>query len=228
MPDKIRTLQQLPDNTFIDEEGKAHTPPLNWIFLPAGDAGVTRKVTASGVYWRIQKKKGRKVFSLGVWAPSEKIENAIRLTEQQRNDTGYQKKLDQLRQQRAKKQKIYEDDFLEAVKKYLNFHNRYSDIEHKIAVMVTVHATPVGSGTVARTATIPLEQRAAKAVIAWLRHNTTAYDDMKIARKKGARREVRRELAAISTTILNKYRAGEEIDDNCPIYKSTLAIDSNY
>lgn len=54
------------------------------------------------------------------------------------------------------------------------------------------HAVPVGSGTVARTQLIPLEQRAEAAVIAWMRHQTTAYDRMSIARIKGERREVRR------------------------------------
>jgi Fe-S cluster biosynthesis and repair protein YggX len=48
--------------------------------------------------------------------------------------------------------------------------------------LVTAHATPVGSGTVARTERIPLEQRAESAVIAWMRHQTTAYDSMKIAK----------------------------------------------
>lgn len=53
---------------------------------------------------------------------------------------------------------------------------------------MTAHATPVGSGTVARTSRIPIERRAEAAVIAWLRHQTTAYDDMKIPRVKGRRR----------------------------------------
>jgi len=47
---------------------------------------------------------------------------------------------------------------------------------------VSQHATPVGSGTVARTERIPIQQRAESAVIAWMRHQTTAYDNMKIAR----------------------------------------------
>ncbi|MEZ6128720.1 MAG: DUF2293 domain-containing protein [Planctomycetaceae bacterium] len=49
-----------------------------------------------------------------------------------------------------------------------------------MATAITAHATPVGSGTVARTQRIPVEQRAESAVIAWMRHQTTAYDHMKI------------------------------------------------
>jgi hypothetical protein len=71
---------------------------------------------------------------------------------------------------------------------------------------VTEHATPVGSGTVARTERIPLERRAEAAVIAWMRHQTTAYDSMKIARVRGERREVRRELATISRAVLDLHR----------------------
>jgi hypothetical protein len=45
-------------------------------------------------------------------------------------------------------------------------------------VVVTTHAAPVGSGTVARTERIPIERRAEAAVIAWMRHQTTAYDNL--------------------------------------------------
>ena len=75
-----------------------------------------------------------------------------------------------------------------------------------MARQVTAHATPVGSGTVARTKRIPIERRAESAVIAWMRHQTTAYDRMAIPRVAGKRREVRRELATISRAILDLHR----------------------
>ena len=68
---------------------------------------------------------------------------------------------------------------------------------------VADHATPVGSGTVARTKRIPVERRAEAAVIAWMRHQTTAYDSMPIPRVKGKRREVRRLLAQRSKELLD-------------------------
>jgi len=86
---------------------------------------------------------------------------------------------------------------------------------------VTTHATPVGSGTVARTQRIPIEQRAESAVIAWMRHQTTAYDHMKIERVKGKRREVRRLLAEQSRRLLQAYRAGTVVDAaSCPLQKA--------
>ena len=100
-----------------------------------------------------------------------------------------------------------------AVRGFLSFDGRYRDIEEKIAAAVTAHATPVGSGTVARTERIPIEQRAESAVIAWLRHQTTAYDTMTIPRVKGKRREVRRMLAAHSRRLLDAYRTGRDVTD---------------
>ena len=83
---------------------------------------------------------------------------------------------------------------------------------------VTQHATPVGSGTVARTQRIPIEQRAESAVIAWMRHQTTAYDQMKIPRADGKRREVRRMLAEKTRKLLLRYRGGTAIDPKtCPL-----------
>jgi hypothetical protein len=74
---------------------------------------------------------------------------------------------------------------------------------------------------VARTERIPIEQRAESAVIAWMRHQTTAYDDLKIARVKGKRREVRRELAEQSRLLLNDYRRGHSVDKTrCPLRKA--------
>jgi hypothetical protein len=80
-----------------------------------------------------------------------------------------------------------------------------------LAAAIAQHATPVGSGTVARTERIPIERRAEAAVIAWLRHQTTAYDELKIPRVKGKRREVRRMLAEQSRRLLEKYRRGEPV-----------------
>ena len=80
------------------------------------------------------------------------------------------------------------------------------------------HALPGGSGTVARTQRIPIEQRAEAATIVWMRHQTAAYDKMAIPREKGKRREVRRMLAKKSKQLLDRYRrAGEVRVGECPL-----------
>ena len=105
-----------------------------------------------------------------------------------------------------------------AVVDFLAFHGRHAVLAATLARRVTAHATPVGSGTVARTQRIPVEERAEAAVIAWLRHQTTAYDHMHIPREKGARREARRRLAEQSRKLLEKYRRGDDVDAAaCPL-----------
>ena len=89
---------------------------------------------------------------------------------------------------------------------FLRFAPTHAALGRALAAAVTAHATPVGSGTVARTKRIGVDQRAEAAVIAWMRHQTTAYDTMKIARVKGERRAVRRELADIARRVLDAHR----------------------
>ncbi|MEI6686791.1 MAG: DUF2293 domain-containing protein, partial [Planctomycetota bacterium] len=62
---------------------------------------------------------------------------------------------------------------------------------------------------------IPVERRAEAAVIAWMRHQTTAYDSMSIAKIKGERREVRRMLAQRSKSLLARYRKEESGSEAC-------------
>jgi hypothetical protein len=102
----------------------------------------------------------------------------------------------------------YVEDFYEAVLTFLAFHPNHADIAARFARAVADHATPVGSGTVARTKRIPVERRAEAAVVAWMRHQTTAYESMKIPRIKGKRREVRRMLAQRSQELLGWCRRG--------------------
>ena len=94
------------------------------------------------------------------------------------------------------------------------------DLAGRLARALTDHATPIGSGTVARTKRIPVEKRAEAAVIAWMRHQTTGYDGMAIPRVKGKRREVRRMLARRSQELLARYRHGEPVPEGCPLSKA--------
>ncbi len=121
---------------------------------------------------------------------------------------------------RDKAQAEYVDDFHGAVLGYLAFHADYAVLAEQMARAVADHATPVGSGTVARTKRIPIEQRAEAAVIAWMRHQTTGYDGMVVPRVKGKRREVRRQLAAQSKHLLARYRSGEANGEECPLQRA--------
>jgi len=208
------------NGNLIGEKGETLVPPSSWAFLPAGDAGITRKVTAKGVFWRVEIKMGRRTISQGIWAPTSTITlaqeevNATRITDE------YKKKRVSEINRRDKKQELYDVEFCKAVEVYLGFDEIYKPIEKKLARAVTDHAIPVGSGTVARTQMIPIEKRAAHAVIAWMRHQTTDYDNVKISRIKGERRAVRRGFALESVTLLLNYRQGSVIPDTCPLQKA--------
>ncbi|MFY1827929.1 DUF2293 domain-containing protein [Myxococcus fulvus] len=187
-------------------DGRVLSVPEGWVLLPPGDAGLTRRVKAAGPTWTVVEKVGRKLFSRGVWAPEPHILQAKAALDAERATPAYAKKLAAGRDRRAREQAQYEVDFANSVLRFLAFSPAWLPHAKRLAVLVSVHATPVGSGTVARTERIPVERRAEAAVIAWMRHQTTQYDDMSIARVKGARREVRRELAEISRAVLDLHR----------------------
>ncbi len=207
-------------NTVRTLEGEVIPVPEGWILLHPGDTALTRRVKAAGDHWVMQQKKGRKVFSKGVWASATTIEQIRKELDAERSTESFAKRKQTDAKRREKVQTEYVEDFLSAVKTYLAFHPIYANVEERLAKLVTDHATPVGSGTVARTKRIPIEKRAEAAVIAWMRHQTTAYDSMVIPRVKGKRREVRRLLAQFSKTRLAKYRRGEIIDEGCPLAKA--------
>ena len=210
-------------NTVRSADGKILTVPEGWILLPPGDAALTRRVKAVGDHWVVQEKKGRKVFSRGVWAPAATIDKIRAELEAERATEGYAKRKVADARRRDKAQAEYVEDFYGAVLKFLAFHPAYADLADRLAHAVADHATPVGSGTVARTKRIPVEERAQAAVIAWLRHQTTAYESMPIPQIKGKRREVRRMLAQRSKELLGQYRRGEAVGVECPLKKALTA-----
>jgi len=222
MPDQNRIVSPGPsEQTVYLPDGTTLPVPAGWDVLPPGDAALTRRVKAAGPVWVMQKRKGRKVFSLGLWAPVQRIETIRTELEAERATPAYAKRQAANVVRREKKQSIYVEDFRGAVLSFLNFAPIYEELGQQLATAVTTLATPVGSGTVARTERIPIEQRAESAVIAWLRHQTTGYDNMVIARVKGKRREVRRILAAHSRKLLEKYRRGESVEtENCPLHRA--------
>jgi hypothetical protein len=222
MPEQTRIVAPSSDERSVQlANGQVLQVPTGWELLPPGDAALTRRVKAGGPSWTVQKKKGRKTFSLGVWAPAERIATIRAGLEKERSTDAYAKRRKADTARRERKQTEYVEDFRGAVVSFLDFAPWYAELASRLADAVTEHATPVGSGTVARTQRIPIERRAESAVIAWLRHATTAYDDMKIPRVKGKRREVRRMLAEQSRRLLESYRSGRPVDEKaCPLQQA--------
>ena len=193
-------------HVFIAPDGRRLRPPEGWACLPPGDAALTRRVKQAGPSWAVIEKRGRKAFSKGLWAPRETIEAMRASVEADRSTETYAKKraTDVARRERAQAEYVVE--FEVEVERFLAFSSKWNELGHRMAKLVAAHATPVGSGTVARTKRISVAERAEAAVIAWMRHQTTAYDRMTIPRVAGKRREVRRELALISRAVLDAHR----------------------
>lgn len=197
---------------FVGEQGEMLRCPKGWSLLPAGDAAITRAVKKLGPTWVIQQKRGRRISSKGVLAPAGNIVIAQESVKIKRAAPSYQIQLDQSRVRRQKKELEYVEDFALEVSKFLNFPPDYRKLSKDLSRLIAIHATPVGSGTVARTKMIPIEERAKRATMAWFRHQTTEYDRMQIARIKGKRREVRRSLGADSFELLEQYRNNQVVD----------------
>lgn len=200
------------------ERGVQVSIPSGWVFVESGDAGLTRRLKAAGEFWSVKHLRRGRAEGMGLCVPKENLQRERAKLELERESPEYERKLLSGRRSREKKQALYQGEFFQAVMAFLGFASRWQGMAEKLAELVTKHATPVGCGTVARTQTIPIEQRAEAAVIAWMRHQTTDYDHRWISRKAGARREVRRELATDSRDVLDKYRSGDDVDiAACPL-----------
>jgi hypothetical protein len=226
MPDQTRIVASgTRSRTVQTANGTLLEAPADWSLLLPGDAALTRRVKAAGPTWTVQEKKGRKIFSRGIWAPTDRIEAIRAELEMERATESYAKRRAADGVRREKKQTAYVEDFRGAVLSFLAFAPAHAELAERLAEAVAEHATPVGSGTVARTQRIPIEQRAESAVIAWLRHQTTAYENMKIPRVKGKRREVRQMLAEQSRRLLKKYRTDLPVDPkSCQLQQALAKI----
>ena len=88
-----------------------------------------------------------------------------------------------------------------------------------MGIAVDQVASPLGCRRAVATA------EASAATIAWMRHQTTGYDDMTIARIKGERREVRRQLAERSRKLLERYRRGDSFElQKCPLQQALARV----
>ena len=153
------------------------TQPDGWGFLPAGDAFVTRRVKAAGVYWVLFRPKGRREHrrQLGLLAPADAIASA-RIEADTTASRRDRERVASTRQ-RDKNEARYRAEFTDAVMRWLNFSSEHAAIASEIARGAADRAAVVGSGRVGRTKTVTLEDRAALAARAFIRHRYTDYED---------------------------------------------------
>jgi hypothetical protein len=152
--------------------------PDGWEFLASGDAFITRRVKAGGVYWSAWKPRNRRGGHrrrLGLLAPSAAIAtarcDAIATAEQRAAARVASTR------HRDRVEADYRLEMREAVYRWLAFPPAHADVASQIADGAAAQATVVGSGRVGRTRTLSVEERAAFAARAYLRHHYTDYDD---------------------------------------------------
>jgi hypothetical protein len=222
MPTETREVRPFPKPRHVlCADTRVLAVPDDWVLLPPGDAALSRRIKEDGPSWTVIEMKGRKRFSRGIWAPAARIAALQAARAVERVDPTYQRKLEAGRSRRAAEQVAYVAEFRAAVLAFLAFHPTKHAEAELMASQITDHAVPVGSGTVARTERIPIEERAEAATIAWMRHQTTGYDTMVIPLVKGRRREVRRLLAQRSHQLLARYRQDQSIDPaTCPLARA--------
>lgn len=152
--------------------------PESWDFLPSGDAFVTRRVKAKGTYWVAWRPRGRNRphrRRLGLWAPKAAIEEAQAeavATEEKRA-----KRRERDAKQRERQEVAFRDELAEAIRQFLAFAPEHADLATEIASEAATRAAVVGSGRVGRTQTLSLDERAALAARALIRHRHTSYED---------------------------------------------------
>jgi len=150
--------------------------PEGWEFLPRGDSFITRH-TKKGPHWVLlgkHNKKGGYRPVIGVFAPTAAIEAARAAAEATKDRR--QRARPKAAERREKVEAQYRQVFREACLRFLNFAPAHLDLAQQIAADTTDWACQKLSGRVGRTSRLSLEEKAALAVRAYVRHRHTDYE----------------------------------------------------
>jgi hypothetical protein len=152
--------------------------PADWEFLRSGDTFVTKQVKAAGVYWNAWRPRGKSRphrRKLGLFAPTTAISHARAEAERTAERRAQQRVVNA--RHRDKVEETYRVQFAAAVVAWLDFAPEHNGLAEEIANTAAERAVAVGSGRVGRTKVLALEERAALAARATIRHGFTDYDD---------------------------------------------------
>lgn len=153
-------------------------PPEDWALLESGNAFVTRTVKAADVYWfawlaRSRSRRHRRL--IGIWAPAATIRAAQASATE--TESARAARRESGARSRAQRYEAEQNELTAAVLALLSFSREHSALAESIATAAGERAATVGSGRVGRTKTLPLEERAALAARAEIRHSHTDYHE---------------------------------------------------
>ena len=92
------------------------------------------------------EKKGRKVFSRGIWTPAATIERIRAELEAERSTESFTKKKKADARRRDNAQAGYVEDFFGAVLSFLAFHGNYADLADGWPVLSPTTPRPLAPG----------------------------------------------------------------------------------
>lgn len=184
-----------------------------WAFLPTGRAFVTRTGKRAGGFWLVWKPRsgtrGHRRL-LGLLAPESTIKSAVLAAAD--TETARASRREVGARSRERQEARYQQQLTAAIVDYLAFAPEHQDLAHTIARQAAEHAAVVGSGRVARTRMLPLQERAALAARAQIRHANTDYEQQ-LRNKVGERvddesyRAIKAEGHADVDAFLRAHRA---------------------
>ena len=184
--------------------------PEGWELLPSGDAFITRRVKAAGVYWLLWRPRSRghpHRLLLGLLAPVAAIE-AARADAEATVEARAARQVQGARY-RDRREEQYRGELAKAIVAFLDFAPEHAELARTTAVAAAERAAAVGSGRVGRTSKRSVDERAALAARALIRHRYTTYEDRLAAEvwdDEYLYREVKAEAQAAVDEFLRQHR----------------------
>lgn len=211
-------------DTFLFE-GRVLRPPEGWARLPPGDAMATRRVKAAGPSWTVKARRGRRLISKGVWAPQSHIDDVLKEVEAYRESDAFERQRASAERAREAREALRGESLRDAVRRHLAFHPRHASFEARVveATLRWEAARPQKKAPKVPATAAGWAREAERVVTAWMRHQTTGYDRLRLPRghARAKRREARRKLEEQGQRLLNPYRLDQPVaPESCPLQRA--------
>ena len=177
--------------------GQSVKIPSKYVAVLPSDPYLTRKIKSLSDTVFLKMRKGRQYSSVvTMFAPKEAVEEAEKLAEASQEERAKKRKA--ARAYQAKRENEHQADMVVTMRRV------FPKMPAEIAPKIVQHAFEVSSGRVGRTRMLDTKEKIRLAVVAYIRHNRTRYDEL-LANGYG-RREAREIVAAKIEATLEKWK----------------------